>query len=226
MGIGEPVVEGKQGHLDAKADQQGAEQQQLAAHGQPFTGDRREAEVRGARQQGQPQKSPQDQHAGYGGEDQKLGGRIGPVDAAPDGDQAPEGDQFELVEKEKEQQVFGQKGTVDGATNYQQQQKIDARPLVDVAGADGRNQRQSSVDQHQGQGQAIHAELVFEPQAFHPGQGFLQLHGAVGGVEAGQHHQAPGQLQAQHHQGHRAHAPLRRPPGPEGQQQGSGKGNQ
>ena len=77
-------MKGHQRNLDAKTDQQGTEQQQLTAHRQTVAEHRREAEVNGAGQQRQTQEGPQNQHARNGGEDQELGGGIGPVDPSPD----------------------------------------------------------------------------------------------------------------------------------------------
>ena len=194
MGVWQPGVEGHQRQLDAKAHQQGRQQHDLATHRQPFAGDRRETEIDRAREQGQAQEGPQDQHARHGREDQELGGRIGALVASPDRDQQPEGDQFKLIEQEEEQQVFGQKGAIHRPTNQQQHREIDPRPLAEIPGANRRHQGEGSIDQHQGQREPIHTQLVVETDAGHPAVELFQLHAPLGGIKHQQQGQAGEQL--------------------------------
>ena len=133
VGVGQPVVQRHQRDLDAEADQQSAEQPELAAHRQPLAEHRGEAEIHRAGEQRQAQEGPQDQHPGDGREDQELRGRVGTVDTPPHRHQQPERNQLQFIEEEEQQQVFRQERAIHRTADQQQHGEVEARPLADVA---------------------------------------------------------------------------------------------
>ena len=183
-----------QGDLDAKAQQDRHQQNDLTAHGQAIREDRGDAEVDTAGEQGQAQEGPQDQHPGDGRKDQELRGGIGLVGAPPNRDEEPERDQLELIEEEEEQQVVGDEGAIYGTADQQQHREVDPRPSIDIAGDDRRNQSQGGIDQHQRQGEAVDPEGIIQTDARQPAVEFLQLHPGNAGIELDGDHQAGQQL--------------------------------
>ena len=119
-------MEWEQRNLDAEADQQTAHQNQLTAHSHLRCENRPDSEINASCDQSDAQESRQDQNTGHRGDDQELGGCIGPIGTAPDGDEQPERDQFKFVEQEEQKQVLGQKRPVHSAADHQQKSEINA----------------------------------------------------------------------------------------------------
>ena len=84
--------------------------------------------------------------------------------------------------KEAEDNLAAQQVTYSAA-DQQQHREVEARALADIARDHGGHQGERTVDEHQRQGEAIHAKGVVESDPGHPAVQLLQLHARLIRVE-------------------------------------------
>ena len=149
-------MEGKEGDLDAEANQQCPHQQQLRGDRQRTRHDRVEAEVNPARQQCQTKEGTEDEHPRHRSDNQKLGGGVSPICSSPDGNQHPQGDQFQFIEEEEEQKVLRQKSAIHSSADHQQECEVNPGAILNAPRCQSSNQAQHSIHQQQRHGKAVH----------------------------------------------------------------------
>ncbi len=194
MGVGQPGVQREDRHLDQEGQREGPEAVELLGGRKNHPVPLEQVEGVDPRDLVEAQVHVEDghqhEHRAHHGVEHELDGRVDPPLAAPDADEQIHGYQHQLPEHVEEHHVHGHEGAEHARLEDQHRGDKLFVPLLDrPAGAEDGDGGEECGEQHQEDGDAVHAHVELDPQRFDPMELDSELH--VGGlaVELVQQHQ-------------------------------------
>ena len=172
LGIGErlPAVQRHHGQLQPEGQQQQGQDPALGGRRQRGGGELVEAETEARLvQPAQGEHRRQQGQTGDGPIEKEADGRSGAPLPAPDGHQQGGGDQDQLVGQHEQQGVAGEERPHQAHIGGEQQREEQTGPVLLGGSRQHRQSREQRGQHHQGQRQAIEAEVEGQAEAGQPG---------------------------------------------------------
>ena len=139
-------------------------------------------------EQDQGQNTDQHHRRAEHGEQEELGGSVGPATVTPPGDEKVHGYQHDLEEHEEGEEIESAEHAQAAGLQHQQPGVIRLGGVLGFDPHDGQGEQQGG-EHHQEQRDAVHAEMPGYAEVFEPAVAFDELEPSRGraGGEVGQH---------------------------------------